>query len=95
MQFSHLQNNVPKRLIDVVVDKNARLDLLPDVLFLLAALAVVPEIKTMIGELKGVEGCLDLLVRSLKNPAGTAAVQTNDCLAMGAITLGHGANLQR
>eukprot|EP01054_Gregarina_sp_Poly1_P008217 Gregarina_sp_Poly_1__8216@NODE_477_length_8073_cov_152_830877_g386_i0_p1_GENE_NODE_477_length_8073_cov_152_830877_g386_i0NODE_477_length_8073_cov_152_830877_g386_i0_p1_ORF_typecomplete_len2623_score466_04KAP/PF05804_12/4_4e02KAP/PF05804_12/1_9KAP/PF05804_12/0_0024KAP/PF05804_12/17KAP/PF05804_12/3_3e02KAP/PF05804_12/5_2e02KAP/PF05804_12/0_00038KAP/PF05804_12/0_014Arm_2/PF04826_13/0_05Arm_2/PF04826_13/2_5Arm_2/PF04826_13/77Arm_2/PF04826_13/2e03Arm_2/PF04826_13/5Arm_2/PF04826_13/7_6e02Arm_2/PF04826 len=91
-----LKNNVPKRLIDVVADKTARLDLLPDVLFLLAALAVVPEIKTMIGELKGVEECLDLLQRSLKaSPEGMAAVQTNCCLALSAITLGHGANLQR
>eukprot|EP01053_Blabericola_migrator_P012968 Blabericola_migrator_1__12967@NODE_85_length_14814_cov_131_925612_g76_i0_p1_GENE_NODE_85_length_14814_cov_131_925612_g76_i0NODE_85_length_14814_cov_131_925612_g76_i0_p1_ORF_typecomplete_len2624_score585_46Arm_2/PF04826_13/13Arm_2/PF04826_13/13Arm_2/PF04826_13/0_17Arm_2/PF04826_13/0_13Arm_2/PF04826_13/20Arm_2/PF04826_13/2_4e02Arm_2/PF04826_13/1_1e03Arm_2/PF04826_13/1Arm_2/PF04826_13/5_6e05KAP/PF05804_12/9_8e02KAP/PF05804_12/0_005KAP/PF05804_12/34KAP/PF05804_12/35KAP/PF05804_12/3_4e02KAP/PF05804_1 len=91
-----LKNNVPERLIAVVADKTARIDLLPDVLFLLAALAVVPEIKTMIGELKGVEECLDLLQRSLKNPVeGVAAVETNDCLALSAITLGHGANLQR
>ncbi|EZG69329.1 putative anonymous antigen-1 [Gregarina niphandrodes] len=92
-----LKNNVPQRLIDVINDKQARVDLLPDVLFLLAALAVVPEIKTLVGELKGVEACLDLLVRSMKNPdhAAVSPVLTNDCLALSAITLGHGSNLQR
>lgn len=64
-----LKNNVPKRLVAVVLDKTARLDLLPDVLFLVSALAIVKEMRDLLGELGAVEACLDLLNRCLKQQA--------------------------
>lgn len=70
-------------------DVNADIALLPDVLFLLGSLAVVPEIKTKIGELEGVTACHDLLNRSLPNPQATAVV-TNTCLAFANICIGKG-----
>lgn len=89
-----LGNQVPKRLIAVVSNPSQNLTLLPDVLFLLGALATVQEIKTLVGELRGVEACLDLLTRCLKNTADdTTAVQTNACLALANITIGHGPNI--
>lgn len=68
-------------------DVNADIALLPDVLFLLGSLAVVPEIKTKIGELDGVTACNELLNRSLPNPQATAVV-TNTCLAFANICIG-------
>lgn len=75
-------------------NRDQNLTLLPDVLFLLGALATVPEIKTFIGELRGIEACLDLLTRCLKNTVdNTGPVQTNACLALASITIGHGPNI--
>ncbi|KAH0484910.1 MAG: uncharacterized protein KVP18_004735 [Porospora cf. gigantea A] len=89
-------NKVPERLIAIVNDKNAQNRLLPDVLFLLGTLATVPAIKTQIGELGGVEACLGLLRRCLKNTEiDTAATQTNACLALANTTIGHGPNINR
>lgn len=91
-----LKREIPKRLIEVINKKNADLELLPDVLFLLGTLAVVPEIKTMIGELKGIEACLDLIRRCLKDvKVSTSRVQTNACLALANITIGHGPNIAK
>lgn len=88
-----LKANVLQRLIAVVQDVNADIALLPDVLFLLGSLAVVPEIKTKIGELNGVHACTELLQRSLPNPAATA-VLTNVCLAFANICIGHKKNTE-
>ncbi|PFH34228.1 putative anonymous antigen-1 [Besnoitia besnoiti] len=88
-----LKANVLQRLIAIVSDVNADIALLPDVLFLLGSLAVVPEIKTKIGELNGVSACTDLLKRSLPNPAA-AAVVTNVCLAFANICIGHKKNTE-
>lgn len=74
-------------------DLNADLALLPDVLFLLGSLAVVPEIKSKIGELNGVTACFELLQRSLPNPQATAVV-TNTCLAFANICIGHKKNTE-
>lgn len=72
---------------------NSDIALLPDVLFLLGSLAVVPEIKTKIGELDGVTACNELLQRSLANPQATAVV-TNTCLAFANICIGHKKNTE-
>lgn len=91
-----LAHKVPRRLIEVISNINTDLTLLPDVLFLLGALATVPEIKTLIGELNGVEACLDLLRRCMKNTKdNTSPVQTNACLALANITINHGPNISK
>eukprot|EP01071_Lankesteria_metandrocarpae_P007663 Lankesteria_metandrocarpae@DN4742_c0_g2_i1.p1 len=91
-----LKNNVPKRLLDVVLKKDSNILLLPDVFFLLGTLAVVPQIKNLIGELKGVEACLDNLKRYLKVPMNDSGpVLTNCCLALANITGGHHQNVAR
>lgn len=86
-----LKANVLQRLIAIVSDPNGDMALLPDVLFLLGSLAVVPEIKTKIGELKGVDACTDLLHRTIDNPAA-APVVTNVCLAFANVCIGHKKN---
>ncbi|KAL8436218.1 hypothetical protein Efla_003748 [Eimeria flavescens] len=88
-----LRANVLQRLIAIIKDVKADLALLPDVLFLLGSLAVVPEIKTKIGELDGVTACSELLHRSLPNPHATAVV-TNTCLAFANICIGHKKNTE-
>ncbi|CDJ64851.1 LOW QUALITY PROTEIN: hypothetical protein, conserved [Eimeria necatrix] len=88
-----LKANVLQRLIAIIADLNADLALLPDVLFLLGSLAVVPEIKSKIGELNGVTACFELLQRSLPNPQATAVV-TNTCLAFANICIGHKKNTE-
>ncbi|OEH79639.1 hypothetical protein cyc_04251 [Cyclospora cayetanensis] len=88
-----LKANVLQRLIAIIKDLNADIALLPDVLFLLGSLAVVPEIKTKIGELDGVNACFELLSRSLPNPQATAVV-TNTCLAFANICIGHKKNTE-
>nr|CEL69917.1 TPA: anonymous antigen-1, putative [Neospora caninum Liverpool] len=88
-----LKANVLQRLIGIVSDVNADVALLPDVLFLLGSLAVVPEIKTKIGELNGIAACTDLLNRSLPKP-NTAPVVTNVCLAFANICIGHKKNTE-
>lgn len=91
-----LNHKVPRRLIEVVNDVNSDLTLLPDVLFLMGALGTVPEVKTLMGELKGIEACLDLLRRSIKNTTdNTSPVQTNACLALANITISHGPNIAK
>ncbi|KFH17871.1 putative anonymous antigen-1 [Toxoplasma gondii MAS] len=88
-----LKANVLQRLIGIISDVNADMALLPDVLFLLGSLAVVPEIKTKIGELNGIAACTDLLQRALPKP-NTAPVVTNVCLAFANICIGHKKNTE-
>lgn len=91
-----LNHKVPRRLIEVVNNRQTDLTLLPDVLFLLGALATIPEVKTLLGELKGVEACLDLVRRCLKNTTdNTSPVQTNACLALANMTISHGPNIAK
>eukprot|EP00917_Polyrhabdina_sp_WS-2016_P004717 GHVP01010878.1.p1 GENE.GHVP01010878.1~~GHVP01010878.1.p1 ORF type:complete len:1102 (-),score=199.83 GHVP01010878.1:3916-6732(-) len=90
------KNNVPKRLVDYVNRKDADLLALPDVLFLIGVLAMIPDIKNDFGELKCVEGVLDLIRKCLKNKVDdTAPVQTNACLALSNVCIGHGPNISR
>lgn len=91
-----LAHGVLRRLIEVVNNVNTDITLLPDVLFLLGALATVPQVQILIGELKGVEACLDLLSRCLKNTTdNTSPVQTNTCLALANITISNNQNTMK
>lgn len=91
-----LSYKVLNRAIDLVNNPTTNLLLLPDVLYLLGSLASIPEVKNLVGELNGVEACLGLLVRCLKNTTdNTAPVQTNCCLALANFTVGHHANTSK
>lgn len=76
-----LDANVLYRLIEIVNSDKKDNIILPDVLFLLGSLAVVHEIKTMIGELKGIEACVNLLLRSMHVEKMEPTI-TNCCLAL-------------
>eukprot|EP00923_Selenidium_pygospionis_P001038 GHVN01001571.1.p1 GENE.GHVN01001571.1~~GHVN01001571.1.p1 ORF type:complete len:2595 (+),score=325.02 GHVN01001571.1:17885-25669(+) len=88
-----LKANVLKRLIVIIEDRNVDPVLLPDVLFLLGSLAVVPEIKTKIGEIGGIQAIVQLLERVYEDKA-VSAVVTNSCLALANITISHDKNIQ-
>eukprot|EP00923_Selenidium_pygospionis_P019890 GHVN01034600.1.p1 GENE.GHVN01034600.1~~GHVN01034600.1.p1 ORF type:complete len:2578 (+),score=454.78 GHVN01034600.1:733-7734(+) len=88
-----LKANVLKRLIVIIEDKNVDAALLPDVLFLLGSLAVVPEIKTKIGEIGGIQALIKLLER-VHLDSTVSAVVTNCCLALANITISHDKNIQ-
>lgn len=90
------QYKVPKRLIQEV-ETSTDPALLKDVLYLIGALASVPEMKTLVGELRGVEACLELADRCIQGTFGVegSPVITNACLALARLTIGHSPNTAR
>eukprot|EP00920_Eleutheroschizon_duboscqi_P034335 GHVT01082512.1.p1 GENE.GHVT01082512.1~~GHVT01082512.1.p1 ORF type:complete len:1288 (-),score=358.80 GHVT01082512.1:657-4220(-) len=86
-----LRANVLERLIAIVNDAKADLAVLPDVLFLMGSLAVIPEIKTKIGTIGGIEAVVKLMNRQLANDEALPVI-TNSCLALANICIGHKKN---
>eukprot|EP00923_Selenidium_pygospionis_P039226 GHVN01068294.1.p1 GENE.GHVN01068294.1~~GHVN01068294.1.p1 ORF type:complete len:734 (+),score=62.79 GHVN01068294.1:115-2316(+) len=79
------------RLIALLNDKSKSNMLLGDVAFVVGSLGVVPEVKTMIGEARGIEALINLLTRSYKDPPPNS-VPTNTCLALGNLVMQHEGN---
>lgn len=86
-----LNANVLFRLIEIINDEHKDKVILPDVLFLLGSLSIVRDIKTKIGELKGVEACVNLLLRSLHVEKMEPTI-TNACLALANMCIDHKPN---
>eukprot|EP00922_Rhytidocystis_sp_ex-Travisia-forbesii_P027352 GHVS01040084.1.p1 GENE.GHVS01040084.1~~GHVS01040084.1.p1 ORF type:complete len:2151 (+),score=222.55 GHVS01040084.1:985-7437(+) len=87
-----LKANVLSRLKDIIDRRPPDVGLLPDVLFLYGSMGVVPEIKTKIGELGGIQSCVSLLGACMSDPLATAAM-TNCCLALANICIAHKKNI--
>ncbi|EEA08286.1 uncharacterized protein CMU_020300 [Cryptosporidium muris RN66] len=89
-----LKADVLKRLIAIVKAKKD-IVILPDVLYLLGSLAIIPDIKTQIGANNGIEAICDLLKASQKMQADQIApTVTNGCLSLANITIQHTTNKQ-
>ncbi|KAF7455702.1 putative anonymous antigen-1 [Cryptosporidium felis] len=89
-----LEANVLKRLIAIVKAKND-IGILPDVLYLLGSLAIIPDIKSDIGESGGIDSICELLRASLKMPPEQISpTVTNGCLALANLTIQHSGNKQ-
>ncbi|CRH00742.1 conserved Plasmodium protein, unknown function [Plasmodium relictum] len=86
-----LKAGVLARLISIINNPQTDKIIFPDVLFLIGSLSVVKEIKTKIGELKGIEACVNLLLRSL-NVEKMEPTITNCCLALANMCIDHKAN---
>eukprot|EP00921_Rhytidocystis_pertsovi_P020754 GHVQ01033093.1.p1 GENE.GHVQ01033093.1~~GHVQ01033093.1.p1 ORF type:complete len:2566 (+),score=376.05 GHVQ01033093.1:821-7699(+) len=80
------------RLRDLIDKRPTDALLLPDVLFLVGSLGVVPEIKTKIGEIGGILSLVELL-RFLLHDETASAVITNCCLALANVCIGHKKNI--
>ncbi|GAW81639.1 hypothetical protein, conserved [Plasmodium gonderi] len=76
-----LKADVLVRLIGIISNVETDKIIYPDVLFLIGSLSVVKDIKTQIGEMKGIDACVNLLLRSL-NVEKMEATITNCCLAL-------------
>ncbi|KAH7649306.1 putative Armadillo/beta-catenin-like repeat protein [Cryptosporidium bovis] len=84
-----LNANVLKRLISIIKAKTD-IGILPDVLYLLGSLAIIPSIKTDIGESGGIEFICELLKASIKMPPEQITpTVTNGCLALANLTIQH------
>lgn len=86
-----LDANILVRLINIINSLETDKILYPDVLFLIGSLAIVKEIKTQIGELKGIHACVSLLLRYI-NVEGMEPTITNCCLALANMCIDHKAN---
>ncbi|KAH0483584.1 MAG: hypothetical protein KVP17_002375, partial [Porospora cf. gigantea B] len=91
-----IKNQVPQRLVGIVNDKTAPIKLLPDALFLLGSLSVVPDIKDLIGKINGITSIVNLIDRQLKNTkdplVDVQRVIANAQLAMSSTNMIHDAN---
>lgn len=84
-----LNANVLKRLIAIIKAKND-IGVLPDVLYLLGSLAIIPNIKNEIGENGGIDSICELLKASVKMPPEQISpTVTNGCLALANLTIQH------
>ncbi|KAJ1606864.1 ARM repeat-containing protein, partial [Cryptosporidium canis] len=91
---SLLNANVLKRLITIIKAKND-IGVLPDVLYLLGSLAIIPNIKSEIGENGGIDSICELLKASIKMPPEQISpTVTNGCLALANLTIQHTNNKQ-
>ncbi|CAD2095993.1 conserved Plasmodium protein, unknown function [Plasmodium vinckei lentum] len=86
-----LDANILVRLINIINSLQTDKILYPDVLFLIGSLAIVKEIKTQIGELKGIHACVSLLLRYI-NVESMEPTITNCCLALANMCIDHKEN---
>lgn len=84
------------RLVGLVVDRRTDPSLLPDVLFLVGALAAVPELKDHFGDILAIERILDLIQRAYKhNGLHVSEVVGNSALALANLCVVHVQNTSR
>lgn len=86
-----LKAGVLVRLINIINNIETDKIIFPDVLFLIGSLSVVKEIKIQIGELKGIDACVNLLLRSI-NVEKMEPTITNCCLALANMCIDHKGN---
>ncbi|EUD68706.1 hypothetical protein C922_01106 [Plasmodium inui San Antonio 1] len=86
-----LKADVLVRLTAIINNVETEKVIYPDVLFLIGSLSVVKEIKTQIGEINGIEACVNLLLRSI-NVEKMEPTITNCCLALANMCIDHKAN---
>ncbi|SBS86760.1 conserved Plasmodium protein, unknown function [Plasmodium malariae] len=86
-----LKADVLVRLTNIINSTDTDKIIYPDVLFLVGSLSVVKEIKTQIGEIKGVDACVSLLYRSLNKEEMEPTI-TNSCLALANMCIDHKVN---
>ncbi|SBS84940.1 conserved Plasmodium protein, unknown function [Plasmodium ovale curtisi] len=86
-----LKADVLVRLTNIINNVETDKIIYPDVLFLIGSLSVVKEIKTQIGEINGIDACVNLLLRSL-NVEKMEPTITNCCLALANMCIDHKTN---
>ncbi|SCO73469.1 conserved Plasmodium protein, unknown function [Plasmodium vivax] len=86
-----LKADVLIRLTAIINNVETDKIIYPDVLFLIGSLSVVKEIKTQIGKIKGIDACVNLLLRSM-NVEKMEPTITNCCLALANMCIDHKGN---
>eukprot|EP00917_Polyrhabdina_sp_WS-2016_P018089 GHVP01039040.1.p1 GENE.GHVP01039040.1~~GHVP01039040.1.p1 ORF type:complete len:2570 (-),score=521.82 GHVP01039040.1:59-7732(-) len=90
-----LEEKFPERLLEIIKTKKPDpeiLEIIPDVLFVLGNIGVMPQIKDQMEHLKGIEQILDLIVRCRAMKVDTSKIKTNACLSLSTLCMLHTTN---